>query len=803
MQPRNTVGQIKRLLGKRFADPAVQQDLPYLPYTVVESASGGCEVEVQYLGESTRLSPEQVLAALLVDQRLLAEREQGVPVTDAVLSVPVYFTEAERHAFLAAAQAAGLNCLRLLNDTTATALAWGIYKTDLPETEPINVVFVDVGFSGTQVCVAALKKGQVQVLSSAWDRDLGGRNFDNVLFDHFADEFGQRYGVDIRSNARASFRLRQACEKLKKVLTSNPEAPLGVECIMNDVDVQGAITREVFEAEAAGVLDRLLGAVRRAVEGAGLTPEAVHSVEVVGGSSRVPAVLRLLTDYFGREPNRTLNATETVARGCALQCAMLSPAFRVRDFQVLDALPYGVEFSWEGRDGKPVVSTVFERGSAVPSAKMLTFFRAEPFSIRAAYSADSELPAGASREIGEFRIGAFSVPAGQETAKLKVKVTLNLNSTVVVESVVAIEEEEIAPAEEEPAQGAEAPAEAAAPADADAAPDAEAPAPADAPMPSAEAEAKPAKRKVKVRRTPVPHESRTAELAGAALAALQEREAQMALQARVQEATNDAKNAVESYIYGLRNAFYGPLEKFETEEKKAAIREALEEAENWLYEEGEDETKSVYVEKLAELRKLGDPIERRAREAAEAPAAAAALRERARALAAMTEDAKGTRTWPRTSASACAARRPRRWPGWTTRRPPRPRWRRTTTPRSRPATWPSAATRSSWWPRPSSARRRPSPSRPSPRPSPRSPRPWRRARPTPRPRTSRPTPARRCRSDAPCARKERRWGGGLFANLAGIRFLAALCASEGVHLPPCHSPLLCCLTTQYLLSAVL
>jgi hypothetical protein len=217
-------------------------------------------------------------------------------------------------------QTAGLNCLRLLNETTATALAYGIYKTDLPEGEPVHVVFVDVGYASTQVCVVALKKGQLQVLSNAWDRDLGGRNFDQVLFNHFVKcvrgrcrpmhavncqgpamqptaarywgilqlhcvprppplpprtptphthpgqphrEFQERYKIDVRGNMRACHRLRMGCEKMKKVLTTNPEAPISVECIMNDVDVQGVIARDVFEEEARDVLGRLLNPVKK------------------------------------------------------------------------------------------------------------------------------------------------------------------------------------------------------------------------------------------------------------------------------------------------------------------------------------------------------------------------------------------------------------------------------------------------------------------------------------------------------------------------------------------------------------
>ncbi|KAL6779903.1 HSP70E [Auxenochlorella protothecoides x Auxenochlorella symbiontica] len=619
--PRNTVSQVKRLLGKKFSDPAIQADLQYLPYKVVEGADGGCEVEVQYLGAATRLSPEQLMAALLVDLRQLAEREQGAPVTDAVLAVPVYFTEAERHAMLAAAGTAGLKCLRLLNDTTATALAWGIYRTDLPEDTPVNVVFIDVGYSATQVCVVALRGRELKVLSSAWDRDLGGRNFDNVLFEHFVREFDAKYKLDIKGNLRASFRLRGACEKAKKILTTNPEAVVSVECIADDKDVAGSITREVFEEEAKATLDKLVQTVRKAVEDAGLTPETVSNVEFVGGSSRVPAVTRHVTDYFGREPNRTLNATETVSRGCALQCAMLSPAFKVRDFQVQDTFPYGIQLSWQ-KEGERVTSTVFERGSHVPSAKMLTFYRTEPFDIEAAYTPESDLPSTADARIGSFKIGPFAVPAGAESAKLKVKVTLNLNSVLVLESVVAVEEEEV---EEEAAAPAPAPAPAAAAAETGDAPMEEAGAEAGAPAPGPAPPVEKAKKK-RVRKTAVAHSEATTARSEADLARLYEAEAEMALQARVQEETNDAKNAVEAYIYGLRNALRGSHAAFETEARVTSILAALEDAENWLYEEGEEESRGVYVAKLAELRALGEGAERRAREAAEAPVAAAALR---------------------------------------------------------------------------------------------------------------------------------------------------------------------------------
>lgn len=583
-----------------------------MPFAVVPGPKKECMIEVDYLDKKAQFLPEQLMASLLVDLREIAEKEQEAPVTDVVISVPVYYTEVERHAMLTAAHIAGFNCLRLLDETTATALAYGIYKTDLPEETPLNVAFVDVGHASTQVCIVALKKGHLAVLGNAWDRNLGGRDFDRVLFDHFAEEFQEKYKADVRSNARSSYRLFRACERTKRVLTTNPEAPINVESLTPDVDANGIISRDVFEAKSKPILDRLLAPIQQAMQSAGLKPEDIASIEVVGGSTRVPAVLQLLSSYFGKEASRTLNAKETPARGCALQCAMLSPAFKVREFQVQDAFPYGVQFSWE-KEGETVTSVVFERGSHVPSAKMLTFYRSKPFELVAEYTPDSDIPSAAERHIGKWRIGPFQTPADGK-AKLKVKVVLNLNGVVAVDSVHAIEEE-VLEAEKEEAQNAEA---------------------TNGDQPAAEVQAAAAegeegaaaKKKTKIKKIPVPFSSETGELSKEEIQKLYEIECEMALQARIQEETADARNAVESYVYSLRNRLSDSLSKFILPDKRDALVSMLDAAEDWLYGDGEDQTKSVYVAKLEELHSHGQPVEKRAQEEELRPAAMAKLREK-------------------------------------------------------------------------------------------------------------------------------------------------------------------------------
>ena len=334
MNPKNAISQIKRLIGRLFSDPELQRDLQSVPFSVSEGPDGCPLIHARYLGEARAFTPTQVLGMLLSNLKTIAGNNLNAAVVDCCIGIPVYFTDLQRRAVLAAATIAGLHPLRLLHETTATALAYGIYKTDLPENDQLNVAFVDVGHSSMQVCIAGFKKGQLKILAHAFDRSLGGRDFDEVLFRYFAAKFKEEYKIDVYQNARACHRLRVACEKLKKVLSANPVAPLNIECLMDEKDVRGVIKRDEFEQISAPILERVKGPLDRALAEAGISVENVHSVEVVGSGSRVPAIIKILTEFFGKEPRRTMNASECVARGCALECAILSPTFKVREFQV-------------------------------------------------------------------------------------------------------------------------------------------------------------------------------------------------------------------------------------------------------------------------------------------------------------------------------------------------------------------------------------------------------------------------------------------------------------------------------------
>lgn len=628
MNPKTTITQIKRLIGRKFWDQEVQHDLALFPFEASEAPDGGILIHVRYLEEDKVFTPTEILGMLLSHLKGIAMKNlETSAVSDCVIGIPAYFTELQRQAYLDAAFIANLNPLRLLHESTAIALAYGIYKTDLLDTNPIYVVFVDVGHSDTQVCVAGFLKGHLKILSHAFDRSLGGRDFDEVLFNYFVIKFREDYQINVTANLRASTRLRAACEKLKKVLSANAEAPLNIECLIDEKDVKGFIRREDFEKLSSNLLERLKIPCQKALAEANMSVDTIHSVEVVGSGSRVPAILRTLSSLFKKEPSRTLNASECIARGCALQCAMLSPTFRVRDFQVEDSFPFSIALNWKGHaptleanEGSVAMQStnvIFPKGNPIPSIKIVTFHRASTFTLDAVYADMKDLPLGTSPKISSFTIGPFQA-SKPENPKIKVILQLNLHGIVTVNSASLIEEEEV----EYPITSTVV-METEKNKDGGSMPD-----------PSADAtknnavnghgstspavdrsQAELTKHEIVKKRTSI---QVTSDMLGG-LSQVERKKAKdkeddLAIQDKIMEETKDKRNAVESYVYDMRNKLFNKYHNYATEFERKELTQRLQKTEDWLYEEGDDESKGVYVAKLDELKKIGDPIEQRYKE---------------------------------------------------------------------------------------------------------------------------------------------------------------------------------------------
>ncbi|XP_075889001.1 heat shock 70 kDa protein 4-like [Nelusetta ayraudi] len=636
---KNTVQGFKRFHGRAFSDPYVQRLKNSTIYDVVQMPTGTAGIKVMYMEEEKAFSIEQVTAMLLTKLKETVQNTLKKPVSYCVVSVPCYYSDAERRSVLDAAQIAGLNCLRLMNETTAVALAYGIYKQDLPapEEKARNVVFVDLGHSGYQTSVCAFNKGKLKILSTACDPELGGKDFDEVLVKHFCEEFAKKYKLDVKTKPRALVRLYQECEKLKKLMSANSsDLPLNIECFMNDIDVTAKLNRGHFEEMCVDILARVEPPLHNLLENAKLKKEDIHAVEIVGGASRIPAVKERISKFFGKELNTTLNADEAVARGCALQCAILSPAFKVREFSITDAVPYPISLKWQSAAEEGLSDCeVFPRNHAAPFSKVLTFYRKEPFSLEAYYNSPDELPYP-DPTIGKYLIQKVVPQASGESSKVKVKVRVNIHGIFSVSSASLVEvqksDETEEPMETEQANDKEEQPKMQTDQDeqqsqGDGQNETEESTPEEnEEMQNTTEEPKGEKKsdqppqakkpKVKTKLLDLPIENSPQwQLADDMLNLFVENEGKMIMQDKLEKERNDAKNNVEEYVYDMRDKLHGLLEKYVSESDRDAFSLKLEDTENWLYEDGEDQPKQVYIDKLSDLKKLGQPIQERYTEA--------------------------------------------------------------------------------------------------------------------------------------------------------------------------------------------
>lgn len=587
---KNTVSCFTRLAGRQLNDPDVEDEKNFLSAPLVD-VNGQVGFEVSYLGKKEKFTATQITASFLTKVKQTASAELKLPVSDVVLSVPVWFTDAQRRAILDASEIAGLKTLRLINDTTAVALGYGITKTDLPtaEEKPRRVVFVNIGHSNYTATVVEFKKGELTVKATAWDRHFGGRYIDSALIEHFAKEFKEKYKIDIYSNPKAKFRVQAGVEKLKKILSANTIAPLNIENVMNDVDVRGILKREELEELIKPMLDRATAPIEEVLAQAKLKIEDIDAIEMVGGSTRVPALKTAIGDFFGKPLSYTLNQDEAVARGCAFSCAILSPVFRVRDFSIHDIVSYPIEFTWEKTPDIPdedTSLTVFNKGNVLPSTKILTFYRKHPFDLEAKYAKPELLPGKTNPWIGRFSVKGVKEDVKGDFMICKLKARLNVHGILNVESGYYVEEVEV----EEPLP--EPPKE-----DGDA-------------MDVDKKDEKPKMRKVKKqqRKGDLPLSSGTATLDEATKQADAEREQQMIMEDKLVQDTEHQKNELESFIYELKDKITGIYSEFASDDEKSRLSAKLETIEDWLYDEGDDATKAQYVSKQEDIRSIAGPI---------------------------------------------------------------------------------------------------------------------------------------------------------------------------------------------------
>ncbi|MCJ1368325.1 adenyl-nucleotide exchange factor sse1 [Acarospora aff. strigata] len=633
---KNTVSSLKRLAGRSLNDPDVQIEQDYVSAPLVD-VHGQVGAEVTYIGKKEQFTATQLVSMFLNKVKATASAELKLPVSDIVMSVPPWFTDVQRRSLMDAAEIAGLKLLRLINDTTATALGYGITKLDLPtaEEKPRRVAFVDIGHSNYTCSIVEFKKGELAVRSTTYDRHFGGRNFDKALVDHFAKEFKEKYKIDIKTNPKALVRVATAAEKLKKILSANASAPLNIESLMNDVDVQSILKRDDLEELVKPLLDRATIPLEQALAEAKMKVEDIDAIEMVGGCTRVPSLKDRISSFFGKPLSFTLNQDEAVARGCAFSCAILSPVFRVRDFSVHDIVNYPIEFTWEQSPDIPdedTSLTVFNKGNVMPSTKILTFYRKQPFDLEAKYAKPEMLPGKMNPWIGRFSVKGVKADSKDDFMICKLKARLNLHGILNVESGYYVEDVEVEEPIPEEKTGEKKDGDVSCSIGSAAhvkrrrlSSDMTVYQAMETDPPNGSAEAKPKTRKVKkqVRKGDLPLSAGTASLDQASKDAAAEKESLMFMEDKLVLDTEDKKNELESYIYELRGKIDDQLSEYASDEEKFKLKEKLEQVEDWLYDEGEDATKAVYISKMDEIRFIAGPVVQRYMDKVEAERQAA------------------------------------------------------------------------------------------------------------------------------------------------------------------------------------
>ena len=370
MNPTNTVFDAKRLIGRRFSDQVVQDDMKHWPFKVVQRDGDKPFIQVQYLGDTKTFAPEEISAMVLLKMKETAEAFLGKPVDSAVVTVPAYFNDAQRQATKDAGTIAGLNVKRIINEPTAAAIAYGLDRQKGGGEK--NVLIFDLGGGTFDVSLLTIEDGIFEVKATAGDTHLGGEDFDNRLVNHFVQEFKKKTKLDITSNARALRRLRTACERAKRTLSNSTSASIEIDALYEGQDYYTSITRAMFENLNMDLFRGCLNPVEKVLRDAKMDKRSVHEVVLVGGSTRIPKIQQLLQEFFnGKEPSKAINPDEAVAYGAAVQAAILTGNTdeKLEELLLLDVAPLTLGLETAGG----VMTPLINRNTTIPTKKSQIF----------------------------------------------------------------------------------------------------------------------------------------------------------------------------------------------------------------------------------------------------------------------------------------------------------------------------------------------------------------------------------------------------------------------------------------------